>query len=119
LKKFRLLQTSKQALSQFIKLEENPKTNSTVTNHTNTSFLQLVQCGNHMSASSSNLSTSAGQSSPVILFVLQDNISDASTSVSTTDNGTFVKNDSGFRKRLIASLDAQLRFLMKKLHLSL
>lgn len=72
-----------------------------------------------MSVTSSNPSASAGQSSPVILFVLQDNISDASTSVSTTDNSTFGKNDSGFRKRLIASLDAQLRFLMKKLHLSL
>jgi protein SMG8 len=119
LKKFRLLQTSKQALSQFIKFEENPKTNSTATNHTNTSFPQLVQRGNHMSSSSSNLSASAGQSSPVILFVLQDNISDASTSVSTVENATFGKNDSGFRKRLIASLDAQLRFLMKKLHLSL
>lgn len=122
LKRFRLLQTSKQALSQSIKFVENPKSNSIsdpspATTHTNTSLPQLVQHGHHLSVTSSNLSASAGQSSPVILFALQDNFSDAS--LSTTDNATFGKNDSAFRKRLIASLDTQLRFLMKKLHLSL
>ncbi|KAJ4806031.1 Protein SMG8 [Rhynchospora pubera] len=124
LKKFRLLQTSKQALSQFIKFDDTPKSNSnadpsSATTHTNTSFPQLVQRGHHVPVTSSSLSASMGQSSPVILFVLQDSISDPSTSVSTTDNATFGKADSSFRKRLIASLDAQLRFLMKKLHLSL
>lgn len=159
LKKFRVLQASKQALSPYVRSQAALPLTSRSHSSSNT-FLQPRSAssrgGGIMSRSALSVSLKSGggsytslfpgQCNPVTLFVFLDDFSDMSKFSSSVDNSTTTssvndksvntgklarselptkssgsvvvfprsKSDGGLRKKLQSSLEAQIRFLIKK-----
>ncbi|XP_047341070.1 uncharacterized protein LOC124944772 isoform X2 [Impatiens glandulifera] len=140
LKKFRVLQAAKQSMAPFSRSRtptttsssrpsSSSRSSSSATANRNSSAVSL------MSGLGSYTSLFPGQCTPVILFVYLDelldtNIDDSQDSSNSNSNsnssslrstGTVVvlarpttKSDNGFRKKLQSSLEAQIRFSIKK-----